>query len=134
MGSIVVGFVDTPAGNAALEAGIEEARRRERPLVIVNSMRGGRATGEEETLAAREAVDRVRRRLATEGIEFDVREYARGNDPARDLIETAAESDTELLVIGIRRRSATGKLILGSNALEILHDATVPVLCVKAPR
>jgi nucleotide-binding universal stress UspA family protein len=37
-----------------------------------------------------------------------------------------------MIVIGIRTRSATGKLLLGSNAMDILHDTTVPVLCVKA--
>ena len=134
MGSIVVGYVDTPAGNAALDAGIGEAKRRGRSIVVVNSLHGGRTTGEEETLAAREATERVRERLADEGLEFDVHEYVRGNRPAQDLIAVSSEVDAELMVIGIRRRSATGKLILGSNALEILHDAPVPVLCVKAPR
>ncbi len=37
-----------------------------------------------------------------------------------------------LIVIGIRKRSTTGKVLLGSNALDILHDSPVPVLCVKA--
>lgn len=134
MGSIVVGYVDTPAGNAALDAGIGEAQRRGLPIVVVSSLLGGRTTGEEETLAAREATERVRERLADEGLEYDVQEYVRGNRPAQDLIAVSSEVDAELMVIGIRRRSATGKLILGSNALEILHDAPVPVLCVKAPR
>ncbi len=131
MGSIVVGYLDTPAGNAALEAGIEEAHRRERPIVVVNSLVGGRGTGEEETLAAREASDRVRERLASEDLEWDVREFVRGNSPAEDILDVAGSVDTELIVIGVRRRSATGKLILGSNALEILHDAPAPVLCVR---
>ena len=132
MGSIVIGYVDTPAGNAALEAGIEEARRRERPVVVVSSLLGGRSTGEAETLETMEASKRVRERLESEGIECEIRDLVRGNTPAEDLIEVCREIEAELIVIGIRRRSSTGKLILGSNALEILHDATVPVLCVKA--
>lgn len=132
MSSIVVGYVDTPAGSAALDAGITEASRRGARLVVVSSLYGGNRTSEAETLAVREAIDRLRERLADLEIDHEIHEFVRGNSPARDLMESAAEFAAELIVIGIRRRSATGKLLLGSNALEILHDADVPVLCVKA--
>jgi nucleotide-binding universal stress UspA family protein len=131
MGSIVVGYMDTPAGNAALEAGIEEARRRDAAIVVVISRRGGHGESEDEALQANEAADRIRARLESEGLEFDVRLYVRGNSPAEDVIDVAVSMAAELIVIGIRRRSTTGKLILGSNALEILHDAPAPVLCVR---
>lgn len=130
MGSIVVGYVDTPAGNAALQAGITEAQRRGARLVVVTSLYGGNRTSEAETLAVREAIERLRNRLT--GLDHEIHEYVRGNSPARDLIVASEDFDADLLVIGVRRRSATGKLLLGSNALEILHDAPVPVLCVKA--
>ena len=48
-----------------------------------------------------------------------------------DIMEAVNTHDAELIVIGVRTRSATGKFLRGSNALEILHDAKVPVLCVK---
>ena len=38
----------------------------------------------------------------------------------------------ELCVIGIRRRTAVGKMLMGSNAHRILMDAPCPVLAVKA--
>jgi nucleotide-binding universal stress UspA family protein len=37
-----------------------------------------------------------------------------------------------LPVIGIRRRSAVGKMVLGSNAQRILMDSSCPVLTVRA--
>jgi nucleotide-binding universal stress UspA family protein len=40
--------------------------------------------------------------------------------------------DASLLVIGIRRRSAVGKFILGSVAQELLMSVNCPVLSVKA--
>jgi nucleotide-binding universal stress UspA family protein len=62
-----------------------------------------------------------------------VRDLVRGNDPAVDLIEVADKENAALIVIGLRRRSPVGKLLMGSNAQEILLRAPCPVLAVKAP-
>ena len=61
-----------------------------------------------------------------------MRDYVRGNDPADDLIDVAEKENAALIVIGLRRRSPVGKLLLGSNAQEILLKADCPVLAVKA--
>jgi nucleotide-binding universal stress UspA family protein len=61
-----------------------------------------------------------------------VRQLVRGNDPSQDLIEVANEVNADFIVIGLRRRTPVGKLILGSNAQRILLDASCPVLAVKA--
>jgi nucleotide-binding universal stress UspA family protein len=47
-------------------------------------------------------------------------------------IAAADRTDAEFIVIGLRRRSPVGKLLLGSNAQRVLLDASCPVLAVKA--
>ena len=127
--SVVVGYVATPEGGAALEAALTEARRREVDLVVVLSERGQRFGSEPTDLE--QHVAEVRERLAQSGVPFDVRQTARGRDVADDIIGAAVEQSAELIVIGLRRRSPVGKLILGSNAQRILLDAPCPVLAVK---
>jgi len=124
MATVVVGYVPKPEGEAALAAAVEEARRRGATLVVVNARPPGADPGPD--------LDAVRRRLAESGLRFEIRELAQGLEAAEDLISVAEETGAELIVIGLRRRTPVGKLILGSNAQRVLLDAPCPVLAVKA--
>lgn len=128
--TIVVGFVPTKEGRAALARAVEEARMRRSRLVVINSNRGGREF-DDDTKAAEAELQRVSDELSGDGLELEVRQLVRGNEPAEDLISVANETDANLIVIGLRRRTPVGKLILGSNAQRILLDAPCAVLAVK---
>jgi nucleotide-binding universal stress UspA family protein len=129
---IVVGYIKSPEGQAALNRAIEEARLRGGQLVVLHSMKGGARDEGEQILAYREELETIESRLAGEGIEFRVRELVRGQSPAEDMVAIADEEGADLIVIGLRRRSPVGKLVLGSNAQDILLSANCPVLAVKA--
>lgn len=131
MGTIVVGYVPSPEGEAALDRAVDEAKLRGSNLLVVNSQRGGRTADYEEMALTNEQVQAIHDRLHTEGIEHDVRGLIRGNDPADDLVAIAEEVSAQMIVIGLRKRTPVGKLIMGSNAQRILLDATCPVLAVK---
>ena len=128
--TIVVGFVPTPEGEAALSAAISEAQRREEPLHIINSSRGDSLS--DSRFASEPAMDQVRARLQEVGVVFEIEQLVRGNEASEELVEAADRVKASLLVIGIRRRSPTGKLITGSQAQRVLLDANCPVLAVKA--
>jgi nucleotide-binding universal stress UspA family protein len=132
MGTVVVGYVPKPEGEAALARAIDEAKLRGSKLVIVNSHRGGQEFDGEAAIRAEEQMNAVRARLDEAGVTYDLRQLVRGFEPAEDLISIAEASSADLIVIGLRRRSPVGKLILGSNAQRILLDAHCPVLAVKA--
>jgi nucleotide-binding universal stress UspA family protein len=132
MGTIVVGYVPKPEGRAALRKAAEEARLRKADLVVVNSHRGGREFDRDDAVESEEQLETIRAELRTSGIKHEVRQLVRGMDPADDLVSVAAEVDADFIVIGLRRRSPVGKLILGSNAQRVLLDAPCPVLAVKA--
>jgi len=130
--AIVVGYVPTAEGRAALRRGAEEARLRGTRLVVINSNRGGRELSLEDARRQESELDDVRDQLNRDGIDNEVRQMVRGLDPAEDLIAVAEEVGADFIVIGLRRRTPVGKLILGSNAQRVLLEATCPVLAVKA--
>ncbi len=132
MGVIVVGYVPKPEGDAALRLAAEEAKLRDSSLVVVNSQRGGRGSGGDDSAQAEPLLDEVHEQLRAAGIEHQIRQLVRGMDAAEDLVSVAREVSAELIIIGLRRRSPVGKLILGSSAQRILLDAPCPVLAVKA--
>lgn len=132
MGNVVVGYVAKPEGEAALAKAIEEARLRNATLVVVNSHRGGNEFDGEAALKAENEMAEVKARLEAAGVTFELRQLVRGMEPAEDLLNIAETGEADLIVIGLRRRSPVGKLILGSNAQRILLDAQCPVLAVKA--
>jgi len=129
---IAVGFIDSPEGHAAVGRAIEEAQLRNGSLLVIHSKMGGSHDDADDYIDMAESLKKLEARLADVGIQYEIREFVRGQKPAQDIIDAVADYGAEMIIIGIRKRSATGKMLLGSNALEILHDAPVPVLCVKA--
>ena len=128
--TIVVGYLATREGRAALDAAIAEAESRSERLLVVLSDKAGPSSVDTSSDQAR-GVEDLRRELEERGLPFDVREVSQGRDVAEDLISAAEDNDGSLIVIGLRRRSPVGKLILGVNAQRILLDAPCPVLAVK---
>lgn len=51
-------------------------------------------------------------------------------DSARVILETAAQEDVSMIVIGSRGPSSMAELVLGSVSLEVLRHARCPVLVV----
>jgi nucleotide-binding universal stress UspA family protein len=128
--TIVVGYTPTPAGRAALSTATTEARKSDRPLVVVNTSRGDAL--DDPAFAQPADLDWVRATLEEAGVTFTIRQEVRGREAADELIDVLEEVGAELCVIGIRRRSAVGKMLLGSNAYRILMDSPCPVLTVRA--
>lgn len=116
---IVVGYSSQPEGRAALSRALSEAKLRRAALVIVNTS---------PEVAADDLVDQ----LAASGTPYEIKTATDGQDSAEELIRTAEATGADFIVIGLRRRSPVGKLLLGSNAQRVLLDAACPVLAVKA--
>ena len=130
--NIVVGYLPTPAGRAALRAAIDEAKLRAADLVVVqghHTKRWGRHTGPEETETA---VREDRAALDASGVAYELIPMADDADPADVILDVTDRTHTTLLVIGTRRRTPVGKLIMAPTTQRLLLEAGCHVLCVKA--
>lgn len=127
--TIIVSYVPSQEGFVALGAAMDEARWRKTSLTVVN-VALGTATSV-VTLAEEKDLDAVRARLVEVGIEHDVRQITAATDVADEVIKLAEELDAELIVVGLRRKTALGKALLGSNAQRIILSASCPVLSVR---
>ncbi|HXD42938.1 MAG TPA: universal stress protein [Ramlibacter sp.] len=129
--TILVAYVARPEGQAALDKGIEIAKRRNERLVVVNASPGG--TKEDPSMIDAEEVERVENLLRDARLNnAEFKQFVRGKSAVEEIEGMVDALQVSVLIIGIRKRSAVGKLILGSVAQELLLSVSCPVLAVKA--
>lgn len=114
-----------------LKFAAEEAKLRDMPVYVVHSLPGGSKTSDEDIFEAEKTLSWAVSILRKEGAEGEKRLLIRGNEPAQDIVDFADEIDAKLIVIGVRKRSPTGKLLFGSVARDIILHANKPVVCIK---
>ena len=130
MTTIVVGWMPDEFGEAALARAIEEAKLRGGRVVVVNATRGDALV--DERYADEEQLAALAEELGGAGVEVEVRR-SMGADVGDQVLAVAGDVAADLVVIGVRRRSPLGKLLMGSVAQRILLGADCAVLAVKPP-
>jgi nucleotide-binding universal stress UspA family protein len=116
--SICVAVTDSKEGAAALKAAALEAVQLNAPLVAVN------LTGSD--LDTSQIAGGVHYEVVVPSGPADFDEV----EQVLQVVENHPE--VTRLVVGVRKRSPLGKVVLGSIAQRLILDATVPVLAVKA--
>lgn len=129
--TVLVGYLPTAEGEAAFTAALDEAGRRSETLLLINSPRGGAPVSADA--AAPDRLATLASRAAEAGVPMEIRQSPHTGELTDTLLAIADESAASVIVIGLRRRNPVGKLFLGSNAQQILLNATCPVLAVKSP-
>jgi nucleotide-binding universal stress UspA family protein len=127
--AIIAGYLATPEGEAAVHRAGEEAILRHRPLVVVD-LSSDRVLVDERSLPA--DVEAVRQQVVDADLEFHLASPT-ALDPDDAIVRTAQRRGADLIVIGLRHRSAVGTLLFGSYAQKVVLHADCPVLVVKGP-
>jgi nucleotide-binding universal stress UspA family protein len=127
--TVLVGYIPTAEGGAALQLAIREATLRGTSIEIVNVAL--HANFADVTFADEKDLDVVVERLDEAGITHHVTQLTDVADIAGAILEVAEAIGAELIVVGLRRKSPLGMALLGSNAQRIILAATCPVLSVR---
>jgi nucleotide-binding universal stress UspA family protein len=78
---------------------------------------------EEESLSC------LKRELVSEKIRAET-VLSEATDPAAEILQAAQDGSTDLLVIGTRGHKGLAKLVLGSTAEQLIHQAKCPILTI----
>jgi nucleotide-binding universal stress UspA family protein len=98
-------------------------------LHAVNSLRGGARTDATDVRDGEDAINVVRSRLGGVAT-VETHQFVRGNDPYEDLLGHADDVDADELVLGVRKRNPTAKVVFGSTAQAVLLRSPRPVAVV----
>lgn len=117
---------DSVETSERLVAYIEARARDVDTIYAVNSLPGGSRSSDGEVRSGRDALEV----FEASSVAIDTHQLVRGNSPQEDIIEFADDHDVDEIVVGIRKRSPTGKLVFGSTAQDLLLSSELPVVCV----
>lgn len=127
--TIIVGYIPSPEGEAALDRALKEAAAHQSKLLIINVIHDDGSTIDNRYIPDA-AKAKIRSRLEGTGADFELVQSTALN-VADALLEIAEEHQAETIVLGLRKRSQVGKLILGSIAQRVLMNTDSSVLAVR---
>lgn len=127
--TVLVAYIHTPEGDAALAAARDEARWRGTDAVVVNVTRP--VAEIDSPLSTEQGLDAAASFFQAAGVDVQVRQLPARPDRAGAILAVISEIGPELVVIGMRKRNPVGELIVGSNSQRIMRGAECPVLVVK---
>ena len=131
--SVVVAYQETAVGNIRIKEAAKEANLRETSMTVVNVPEGVDIDViEANKLRLSNEIAEVLREGDGHAVDWTL-QVITGEDAAEAVLDLVGGTDAELLVVGARRRSRVGKLLMGSVTQSIILDAEIPVLVVKTP-
>jgi nucleotide-binding universal stress UspA family protein len=126
MARFVVG-IETEADSERIAAYIADRATGDDEILVVNAL-AEEASETEDVKAGERAMEAVETNVGD--LDVEKHHLIRGQDPADELLEFAADHDADEIIIGIHDRNPTGKVIFGSTANRILLNTTIPVVSV----
>ena len=128
---ILVGYDGTSAAKEALNLAKIHAKKFEATVDVVTSMEKGTEDQREDIEQAERGLEWAKSLFEENNIQCNTHLLIRGLAPGEDLVEFAKENEVDEIIVGVKRRSKVGKLLMGSTAQYVILQAGCPVVAVK---
>src|SRR3954447_8782196 len=109
--NILVGYIPTAEGIAAVDWATAEAQQHGASLFVLNTGKDGNYADPQFATAG--DIDALDSQLSAAGLPHTILRPTDGINAVDSLLTAAEDNKVDLLVIGVRRRSPVGKLITG---------------------
>jgi nucleotide-binding universal stress UspA family protein len=126
---ILVGYDGSESAKEALRLAGKHAVQFSATVDVVTSMEKGDDTAEEDI--ALRGLEWAKTEFDEKGITCRTHLLIRGVSPGEDLVEFATENKIDEIIVGIKKLSKVGKLLMGSTAQYVILEAECPVVSVK---
>jgi nucleotide-binding universal stress UspA family protein len=128
---ILVGYDGSNAAKDALSVAKKFAGVFGANVDVVTSMAKASEGEQEIVLQAERELQYAESIFQKEKIDCDTHLLIRGFSAGEDIVKFAKDNDIDLIVVGVKRRSKVGKILLGSTAQYVIIKSPCPVLSVK---
>ena len=128
---ILVGYDGTNAAKEALSLAKEHVKAFGGSVNVVTSMEKGTESQSEEIEQAERGLEWAKSVFEENDIDCETHLLIRGLMPGEDIVQFAEENEADEIIVGVKRRSKVGKLLMGSTAQYVILKAKCPVVSVK---
>jgi nucleotide-binding universal stress UspA family protein len=128
---ILVGYDGTNSAKEALNLAKSHAKTFGASVEVVTSMQKGTESARKDIEQAERGLAYAKSLFEEDGIACNTHLLIRGLTAGEDLVKFADENQIDQIVVGVKRRSKVGKLLMGSSAQYVILQAQCPVVSVK---
>jgi len=128
---ILVGYDGSATSEEALNLAMKHAAVFNATVDVVTSMESGTGNQQEEIEKAEHGLEWAESLFIDKDIPCKSHLLIRRMSPGEDLVKFAKDNKVDEIVVGVKRRSKVGKLLLGSTAQYVILNAYCPVVSVK---
>jgi len=128
---ILVGYDGSKVASDAIKLARKYAKAFTADVELVTSMDSGTEDNVQKIRDAEKDLEYAEGLFKKDTIPCKTHLLIRGLSSGEDLVQFAKENNIDLIIVGVRRRSKVGKILLGSTAQFVILKAPCPVLTVK---